>query len=912
MPSQEFAGDDRHNPDVVAASLDISAVSDAPPADSAHAAMWQATIFIGPYRLVEPIGSGGMGEVWLAEQIQPMRRRVALKLIKAGMDTGEVVARFRSEQQALALMDHPNIAKVFDAGITPQGRPYFVMEYITGVPITKYCDQQQMNVRERLRLFVRVCEGVQHAHHKAIIHRDLKPSNILVSKSDGKPVLRIIDFGVAKAISHGLVADTECTRAGVILGTPAYISPEQAGSTGIDVDTRTDVYSLGVILYELLVGERPFDFHNVSFDEILRRLKEDESPRPSTKICRLNDQSTAAACNRGSDPPTLARQLRGDLDAITLKALEKDRTRRYGSPSELAADIERYLNHEAVLAVAPSTAYRARKFARRYHGTLALIGTFLLLLVLVAAIAVWQSIRATKQSYRADAEAAAEQAVNDFLQNDLLRQASAANQAGPRTKPDPDLKVRTALDRAASRIAGRFKAEPDLEADIRETIGQTYMDLGLYSEARAQLEQALELHRKALGATNPKTLKSMGNIGWIAFLQGKYPAAEVLLRETLELRRRILGPEDPDTLLSMSNLAADYQAEGKYAQAEALHRKTLEIRRRVLGIEHRDTLASMNNLADVYAADGKYEQAEALDNRTLGIKQRVLGPEHPDTLLSMNNLAVDYQSQGKYPQAQALLGQTLQIERRVLGPKHPGTLRSMSNLAVIYYLQGNYNRAEPLYIQNLETTREVLGPEHSDTLGSMNNLADVYAAEGKYARAEALDKRALEIQRRVLGAEHPDTLGTLSYLASIYQRQEKYASAETYAAQALAGRRHILGSANNDTMSSAVDLGTAYFTEEKFIESERLAREALEFDRKNQASDWQQFRAESLLGASKAGQKKYAEAEPLLLEGYQGMLTRKDQIAVPDRFHLDRAREWIVQLYRAWGKPEKVAEWSKK
>jgi non-specific serine/threonine protein kinase/serine/threonine-protein kinase len=910
MPFREPSENDSRYTGVRAVSLDISALSSDLAADSQPPAIWQATIFIGPYRLIEQIGSGGMGEVWLAEQTKPVRRHVALKLIKAGMDTDEVVGRFRSEQQALALMDHPSIAKVFDAGATPQGRPYFVMEYITGVPITKYCDQHRMGVRERLELFIRVCEGVQHAHQKAIIHRDLKPSNILVSEVDGNPEPRIIDFGVAKAISHGLIAETEFTRAGVILGTPAYISPEQAGSSGMDVDTRTDVYSLGVILYELLVGERPFDFHNVGFEEILRRLKEDESPRPSAKISRLDDQSTAAAYNRCSDPPTLTRHLRGDLDAITLKALEKDRTRRYGSPSELAADIRRYLNHEAVLAVAPSTAYRAGKFARRYRRALGLIGACVLVLVLATAVATWQGIKATKQRQRADAETAAEQAVNDFLRNDLLGQASAANQAGPHTRPDPDIKVRTVLDRAASRIATRFKAQPQVEAAIRSTIGQAYMDLGLYPNAQSQFERALELNRKVLGANNPRTLKSMGSVGWVLFLEGKYPQAEAILRQTLDIRRGILGREDPDTLLSMSNLASDYQAEGKYTQAEALHKQTIELRRRVLGPEHRDTLASMNNLADVYAEQGKYAQAEALDRQTLNIKQRVLGSEHPDTLISMNNLAVDYQSQGKYAQAQALLTHTLQIERRVLGSKHPGTLRTMSNLAVIYYLQGDYNQAEPLYTQNLEITRQVLGPQHPDTLGSMNNLADVYAAQDKYAQAEAVDRRALEIQRRVLGAEHPDTLGTLSSLASIYQRQGNYASAEAYATQALAGRRHALGSGNSDTMTSAVDLATAYLAQGKFPQSESLSREALEFDQRNAADDWQRFRAESVLGASLAAQKKYGEAEPLLLESYQGMLARKERIAVPDRYHLDRAREWIVQLYRAWRKPEKAAGWS--
>jgi non-specific serine/threonine protein kinase/serine/threonine-protein kinase len=475
MPPQQSG--DRGDP------VDISALSGDPRADSPQARMSQAKGLIGPYQLLQPIGSGGMGEVWLAEQTQPVRRRVALKLIKAGMDTGEVVARFQSERQALALMDHPSIAKVFDAGSTPQGRPYFVMEYITGVPITTYCDQHRMILRKRLELFVQVCEGVQHAHHKAIIHRDLKPSNILVSEVDGKPVPRIIDFGIAKAVSPPLTAETVFTQIGAILGTPAYMSPEQAGSSGADVDTRTDVYSLGVVLYELLVGVRPLDFHELAFDELLRRLREQEAPRPSTKLRTLGNQFSATAQDRGADPTTLARQLRGDLDAITLKTLEKDRSRRYGSPSDLAADIERYLNNEAVLAVPPSAAYRARKFLRRYRGPLAAISVCLVVLMVAAAISIRQSIRANR-------EAAAAQAVNDFLQNDLLSQASIYTQWGPRGKTDPDLKVRTALDRAAVRIAGRFDRQPEVEAAIRDTIGQTYLELGLHLEARKQFERA--------------------------------------------------------------------------------------------------------------------------------------------------------------------------------------------------------------------------------------------------------------------------------------------------------------------------------------------------------------------------------------------------------------------------------------
>jgi serine/threonine protein kinase/tetratricopeptide (TPR) repeat protein len=331
-------------------------------------------VIIGPYHLLELIGQGGMGEVWRAEQKQPVRRRVAIKLIKIGMDTREVVARFESERQALALMDHPAIAKVFDAGSTPEGRPYFVMEYVAGMPITAYCDKHKLTTRQRLELFIDVCEGVQHAHHKAIIHRDLKPSNILVSEVSGKAMPRIIDFGVGKATSQQLSAGTVYTRMGAIVGTLGYMSPEQADSAGHDIDTRTDVYSLGAVLYELLVGALPLEFQKLAYDEVLRRLRELDAPRPSTRLLTLGDDSTITARNRGSDLRTLARQLRGDPDAIALKALEKDRARRYATPSELAADIGRYLRNEPVIAHPPGVGYRVRKYFRRHRLGVAVAG----------------------------------------------------------------------------------------------------------------------------------------------------------------------------------------------------------------------------------------------------------------------------------------------------------------------------------------------------------------------------------------------------------------------------------------------------------------------------------------------------------------------------------------------------------
>jgi serine/threonine protein kinase/tetratricopeptide (TPR) repeat protein len=903
---------------------------------------------IGHYHLLQRIGEGGMGEVWLAEQKEPVRRRVALKLVKAGMNTREVMARFESERQALALMEHPAIAKVFDAGSTLDGAPYFAMEYVAGVPITEYCDNHRLSIPERLELFTQVCEGVRHAHQKAVIHRDLKPSNILVAEVDGKATPKIIDFGVAKALSQKLTAHTMFTRVGALIGTPEYMSPEQALSSGEDIDIRTDVYSLGIIFYELLAGAPPLELRKIAFDEFLRKLREEDPPKPSTKI-RTQDAATSSelAEKRQTEPRALAKQIGGDLDAIALKALEKDRARRYGSVSDFAADIGRYLNHEAVLAVAPSVAYRARKFARRHRGALVTACAFVAVLVAAAVVSVRQSIRANR-------EAAVAQAVSDFLRNDLLAQAGASTQSGPKTKPDPDLKVRTALDRAAQRIAGKFDKQPEVEAAIRDTMGQTYMDLGQYPEARTQLERALELRRHTLGAEDQKTLATARNLGNVALRQGKdaeaesiltntvatqrrvlgaehaetlasmirlesvyehetkYTQAEALAAQVVEMQRRKLGPENLSTLASMMSLALAYYDQGKYDQAEKLDNQIVESFRRVLGPEHPNTLGSMNNLALVYIGESKYAEAEALLSQTLDIKRRVLGPDHSDTLVTMNNLAGVYQEDGKYIRSEELISGALEIRRRVLGPEHPDTLESMHNLARVNYLQGRYEQAEAQFSRTVEMRRRVIGPEHAKTLLSMWMLAAVYAAQGKYARAEPLFKQTSETSRRVLGPEHPYTLGELGDFAFMYQQEGDYARAESVAAEVLTSRRHRSGSQNPNTVSSALDLGLACASEGKFTESEALAREALEFYQKEEPDDWQRYRAESVLGESLAGEKKFAEAEPLLSEGYQGMLARRDRIAIPDRYHLDRAREWLVQLYSAWGKPEKAAEWKKK
>ena len=684
-----------------------------------------------------------MGQVWLAEQTEPIHRQVALKLIKVGRYDPSVLQRFYAERQSLAIMDHPSIAKVFDAGATPDGQPYFVMDYVQGLPITEYCDRRRLTIRERLELFIKVCEGVQHAHQKAVMHRDLKPANILVIEIDGKPVPRIIDFGLAKTASPTLDGETLVTQAGGFVGTPGYISPEQADPAVMDVDTRTDVYSLGAVLYVLLTGSLPFEtkhWRKQRFDEFLSWLREKDPPLPSTKISTEQESSKVTSEARSIESRQLISLLQGDLDWITMKALEKDRARRYGTPMELAADISRYLNHEPVIARPASLSYRARKYVRRHKALVAAAAAVFAVLVAGVITSTWEAVKARRAETKAEEESAVAQAVNDFLRNDLLGLASAYKQS----KPDPDIKVRAVLDRAAQRIQGKFEKHPEVEAAIRTTIGDTYADLGQFAQAQAQLERALDLDRTTLGKEDPRTLKTAAKLASMVWLQGKYPESEALLSQTADVQRRVLGPEDPDTLWTTSNLANVFADESKYGQAEPIYNQTLEIWRRVKGPESPETLRTMNNLAILYYREGKYGQSEELNNQLLDIRRRVLGPEHPDTLMSMNNLAVVYDDEGKFTQTETLDRQTLEMRRRTLGPEHPDTLRTMNNLANVYHQEGKNAEAEALLTQTIDIQRRVLGPEHPDTLWCMYRLAGVYGDEGKYSQATALYRKGLQ------------------------------------------------------------------------------------------------------------------------------------------------------------------------
>ncbi|HJT70935.1 MAG TPA: protein kinase [Terriglobales bacterium] len=627
---------------------------------------------IGPYHLIEKIGEGGMGQVWLAEQTSPIHRRVALKLIRWGVYDDAVIHRFQAERQSLAVMDHPSIAKVFDAGATPEGQPYFVMEYVPGVPITDYCDQKKLKIRDRLELFRRVCEGVQHAHQKAIIHRDLKPANILVAEIDGKPVPRIIDFGLAKALDSTSAEDSFLTRAGSFVGTPGYMSPEQCDPAGQDIDTRTDVYSLGVVLYVLLTGVPPFDseaWKKKPFHEMMRVLREQDPPRPSTKLGIDPATSIARAESRSSEPKQLSNLLRGDLDWITMKAVERDRSRRYRTPSELADDINHYLRHEPVTARPASLTYRARKYVRRHRVG---VGIAAMLAVLLVGFAVAQTMQLQKTIRERDrADRIAEFMTGIFKISD------------PNEKPGGNATARELLDKAAKEINTGLAKDPELKTSMMHVIGRAYMYQGLYARAQSMFEGGIGAANAAGAQKDRETLLTAHDLAWSLLQQGHIAEAEKVERELVATQTRTFGPDDRDTLASKSELAFTLCQENKCAEGVRLNAEVLEKQKRILGAEAHATLITMDNQAIMLAESGQPAEAEQLQLQALQLQLKVDGEKDLSTVHAMLNLGDFQRDQHHDEDAEKSLRHAIEVAQRVLGPNQPETASAKYDLATV-------------------------------------------------------------------------------------------------------------------------------------------------------------------------------------------------------------------------------------
>jgi len=748
---------------------------------------------IGPFRILSPLGQGGMGTVYLAEQSEPIRRFVALKLIKPGMDSRQVIARFEAERQALAMMDHPCIARIFDGGAVPPGlpgagSPYFVMEYVRGGPLTEYCDARQLSLKDRLELFVRLCEAVQHAHQKGVIHRDIKPSNILVEQEDGVAAPKIIDFGVAKAMGPPLTERTLVTEMGQLIGTPAYMSPEQAGMSGQDIDTRTDVYALGVLLYELLSGALPFDPQTLrggSLAEIQRIICEVEPPKPSTRLSRLgvSDRAVVVARNRKAESRALMRSLRHELDWIVMKCLEKDRSRRYETVNDLAADVRRYLNNEPILAGPPSAVYRVRKFVRRNRGAV-VAGVLVAATLVIGMISTATfAVRASRQRQIAQDEAArAEAAMLKEAQQRLTaeRNQEKAQQiqyflqrmlesVTPATARDRDVTLlREMLDHSAKAADKELSDEPEVLAAVRSTIGITYLGLGLFDEAEKHLTASLEMRRRLLGDEHIDVADNLSTLGSLKCQTGDYAGARTLLEEAVAIKRKLLAEDDSALDVTLNNLATALDNLGKLDEAEKIHREVLARRRKAFGNEHPDVAVSLNNLGFLLMNKGQHEEAEEMFREALAIRQRLYGDDHPDVALGLLNLGHLLGRTGRHAEAEPLLTKALDIRRRVSGKDHPDTGYALNGLAANYAKRNNNAAAEPLFREALPILRRAYGDTDWRVMRVTASLASSLRGLGKYREAEELLLAAQQTLEQTTEKNAQPLLGVRQNLVELY------------------------------------------------------------------------------------------------------------------------------------------------
>ena len=792
---------------------------------------------IGLYELVKHIASGGMGRVYQAVSgDRPNGAKVAIKLIKRWMVTERTRTHFRIEREALEKLDHPNIAKLLESGITGKGHPFLVMEYVEGQPISRYCDTQKLSTHRRLRLFRDVCDAVQYAHQNLIVHRDLKPNNILVT---AEGVCKLLDFGIAKMLDpeRTTTGRDQTITAGRIM-TPQYASPEQI--RGEPIATTSDIYTLGVILYELLTGHSPYRPHRRLPHEIERTICEDDPQKPSTAIQRVVETVTADGSSRitltpelvsrarAEHPDKLRRKLAGDLDAIVLKALRKEPQHRYASVEQFSEDIRRYLTAIPVMARRDTLRYRTAKLARRNKTAVITAAAIIALLVGGLVAMTWQSRllaqqrdKATVAQQRAEQEANRARKINAFLQ-DILKSAD------PQSAEGRDTTVRAVLDVAAARIAeGELEGQPDIEAAVRLTIGMTYLELGLIADAEPHLTAALEIQSRVLGRAHPDVAECLNGMAMLTKAKGNYDAAEELYREALGLQRAAVGEESTAVAETMNNLGVLLRKKGRWTQAETLHRQALAIRRKALGAHHQDVATSMVNLAAVLKRRGESAEAESLYHQALGIFREVLGPQHYRVAVCMNNLALLLKDQGHFEQAEALFRQSLAIRRTVFGDSSPSVARGLHNLALILRSQGKYAEAERQYRAALALRRNLLGEDHPTVAYTLNNLAELLATQGKYDEAEPLCRQALAIRRDKLPSDHPTLASSLMVMGSILLGQGDSAGAEPLLRRSVAILEEKLPEGHKRITRARSELGRCLVALGQYKEAERLLLEGV-------------------------------------------------------------------------------------
>jgi len=781
---------------------------------------------IGPYKLLQLIGEGGFGSVFMAEQETPVVRKVALKIIKLGMDTRQVVARFEQERQALAILDHPNIAKVFDAGATEAGRPYFAMELCTGEPIDAYCDRNNLGIQDRLELFAQVCSAVQHAHTKGLIHRDIKPSNILVSTQDGKPHTKVIDFGIAKATTSKLTEKTLFTEHKQLIGTPEYMSPEQAEGS-LDIDTRTDVYSLGVLLYELLTGSTPFsgsDLRSAAYAEIQRIIREVDPPKPSTRLSQNAETIASVAARRHTEPKKLGTIVRGELDWIVMKALEKDRARRYESPSSLAADILRYIRGEAVVAAPPSTVYRYRKFIRRHKtgATAASIIAAVLILGFVGTTIGF--INAERQRLIAMNAKEAEAQQRTLAEHRLMEsEATVKFLDDMLAAPDPlaqgkDITVRAVLDHAAENLKTQYNDRPLVAARLHGTLAKTYLGLGEYNPAETHARKALEIDQRELGPDHLSTCQALTNLTGVLVKKARFTEVEPMLKQALEHHEQLFGRTHEVTAQTIDNLTQLYAAMERSEEAITLAKELLDIRTATIGEERIETLGVMNTLAILFADIRQFDDSESLYERAITTCQRLYGPDYPLTIemrgnygLVLYNDAMTHKNdnpdryENRIARARLVNEEVFAARTRILGEEHPETLHAANNLGSVYKELGLYEESDELAQIDIEISIRTLGEQHPGTIVSLANMGNSLRSRQRYEEAIPYLDRALRGARISHPKDFPGTAFILGWYGSCLRDIGRYAEAEPMLLEA----RGISGRVFGDThdITHQMDLG---------------------------------------------------------------------------------------------------------
>ena len=814
---------------------------------------------IGPYRLLGLLGEGGMGSVYLAEQTAPIRRRVALKVIKRGMDTKDVIARFESERQALALMSHPHIANVLDAGTTGDGLPYFVMDYVAGIPITEYCDQRRLGSRERLELFEQVCEAVQHAHQKGIIHRDIKPSNVLVSDEEGTARPRIIDFGVSKAINQRLTEKTLFTQRGMIVGTPGYMSPEQADPTALDVDTRTDIYSLGVLLYELMAGVPPFDpkrLLSAGWGEMQRIIREEEPPRPSTRISKLGETAETIANRRRTNPGALSKELRGELDWITLKALEKDPARRYASASELAADVRRHVDLEPVLAGPPSAWYRLSKYARRHRIGVAFAGSVVLLLVAFAVAMAIMARRLSVERDRATAEAATAHEVERFL----LEMFANPN---PEVARGETLTARELLDRGLVDI-DKLGAQPKVQVRLLSAMYESYIGLGMHEKSRELTERALRVQVSIPDADPAITRKIRTDLATTDRGLGNVEDAEKLFRAIYDEEVRSGRGAELQALEVLSGLGITLQNSGRLDEAEAAFGGAMKGLERAVGRDHESYLEALNGMAIVHAYRGDYGKSEVFAREAYERRRKLHGPDSPITLEATGNYGYVLMQLGRYAESEPLLRHTYEQRRRMLGDEHPEFVDTLNGMATLLQSMERYDEAEELFARALALSEKTLGSERHSMAVSFNNLAVVRILRGRWAEALPPSERAFAIARELYPPVSPESINMGGNFAEALAWSGRPGEALEHADRALDAAR---------TLWPDGHAGVA-----------RALRKRA-----------------SVLAAA----RRYEGAERDALEAWKQL----DQLVGPNHTHTRVAMKTLIAVYERWGRDAQAREW---